>query len=115
MREARGLGERPQVIPHIGTNRVEFSPGAKDEPRIGLRFDVHIRPRQQKMHVVRAGTRGVVEIGALEFDVGTAHGVDALVTPCGSGQLPLQPCADPGYVENPRRVEHGAEQVAGRA
>ena len=76
---------------------------------------VHVRPRQQKVHVVRAGTRGVVEIGALQFDVRIAHSVDALVAPRGAGQLPLQPCADPCHVENPRRVEHSAEHVAGRA
>jgi hypothetical protein len=46
--KARGLGERPQVIPHVGTNRVEFSPGAKDEPRIGRRCYVYVRRASRK-------------------------------------------------------------------
>jgi hypothetical protein len=110
--EARGLGERPQVIPYVGANRVEFRPGAKDEPCVGLWCDVHVRPRQQKVDVVRTGTRGVVGIGTLEFDVSTAHGVEALVTPGGGGELPLQAGADPCDIEHPRHVEDRAE--AGR-
>jgi hypothetical protein len=37
--EVRGLGERPQMIPHVGTHRVECRPGAQGELRIGHRCD----------------------------------------------------------------------------
>jgi hypothetical protein len=70
--KARDLDERPQVIPRIGTYRIEFNAGPEGELRVGRRFDVHGRPRQQKVHVVRTGTRGVVEVGTLEFNVRTA-------------------------------------------